>query len=50
MDLSKSINLISIDKTESIESMHVVILGERLLEGDTYKREFPKTINEKKLN
>lgn len=42
--------LISIDKIESIERNRVLIAGERLPVGESYKREFFKTINERKLN
>lgn len=42
--------LISIDKIESIERNHVIIAGESLAIGETYRREFFKIIDEKKLN
>jgi DNA-binding LytR/AlgR family response regulator len=42
--------LISIDKIESIERMHVRIANESLAIGDTYRREFFKIIDERKLN
>lgn len=42
--------LISIDKIESIERNKVIIAGERLPVGETFKREFFETIEERKLN
>ena len=42
--------LISIDKIESIERNRVIIAGERLPVGETFKREFFETIEERKLN
>jgi len=42
--------LISLDKIESIERMHVIIANERLAIGETYRRDFFKIIDEKKLN
>lgn len=42
--------LISIDKIESIERNRVLIAGERLPIGESFKRDFFKTINERKLN
>ena len=42
--------LISIDKIERIERNRVIIAGERLPVGETFKRTFFETIKEKKLN
>lgn len=42
--------LISIDKIESIERNRVLIAGERLPVGESYKRDFFKNINDRKLN
>lgn len=42
--------LISIDKIESIERNRVIIAGEHLPVGETFKREFFETIEERKLN
>jgi DNA-binding LytR/AlgR family response regulator len=42
--------LISIDKIESIERNRVIIAEQRLPIGESYKREFFKIIEEKKLN
>jgi len=42
--------LISIDRIDSIERNHVIITGERLAVGETYRREFFKIIDERKLN
>jgi len=42
--------LISIDKIENIERNRVLIAGERLPVGESYKRDFFKTINDRKLN
>jgi len=42
--------LISLDKIDSIERMHVIIAGERLPVGESYRREFFNIIDKKKLN
>ncbi len=42
--------LISLDKIESIERMHVIINNQRLSIGETYRRDFFKIIDERKLN